>query len=469
MRLANALRYLRHGPFDVSTEAGRSAERYRLALLSVLANLVGRGTGMAAMVLGVSWTIPYLGVERFGVWVTISSFSAMLAFLDLGTGNALTNRVARCAAQEDATKIRYAISGGLGFLALAGAVISMLLFGLAAVLPWHTLLKATDPTVTVEARHAAMCFGVMFGLNIFTSGIQKVFAGLQRAFEAHATSAVGALIAIGALWVATSRQVSVPVLLLVTLGAQSAAALCLLAVLARRRQLSWPDMRLQTLAEARKLLKVGTLFLVLQIGVMIGWGADSLIISSLLGVAQVAIYGLAQRLLQFVSIPLSMINSPLWAAYADAQARNDADFMRRTLVRSLVATGTLAIIGVGVAAVVADTVVTHWAHGQVTIPKSVLLLFCLWTVLEATGNAFAMFLNGCGVIRPQVVSVLAFCLLAIPLKFYLGRAFGVSGVLAASVGAYLIAVPLLYSTLFRTTIAETLRTASHERLREAAL
>lgn len=460
MRLSTALHYLRRGPFDLSTEAGRSSERYRLAMLSVLANLVGRGIGMVGMVLGVSWTVPYLGAERFGVWMTIASFSAMLTFLDLGIGNALTNHVAKCAAHESASGVRKAISGGLGFLALIGFAVAILLFGLAAILPWDRLLKASDPLVTKEAGRAAMSFGVLFGINIFTSGIQKVFAGLQRAFEAHATSAAGGILTIAGLAVATSQHADITVLLMVTLGAQSLTALTLLAVMVRRKQLSWQDMRLETRSQAQKLMKVSTLFLVLQVGTMIGWGADSLIVASVLGVAQVAVYGITQRLMQFVSIPLSLINSPLWAAYADAQARGDKHFMRRTLTKSLSTTLALAIFGVGLVAVLAQSVVEHWTQGQVFIPLSVVLIFGLWTVLETTGNAFAMFLNGCGIIRPQVISVLAFCALTTPLKFYLATWMGISGVLIATICAYLVAVPLLYVTLFRSTVADTLHAAS---------
>lgn len=456
MRVHAALHYLRHKPFDLSTEAGRSAERYRLALLSILANVLGRGVGMVAMVLGISWTMPYLGDERIGVWMTIASFSAMLSFLDLGTGNALTNHVAKSSAQADPAAIRRAISGGLGFLAIIGAVASVVLIGLAAVMPWQRLLKATSPSVIDEARLAAMWFGLLFGLNIFTSGIHKVFAGLQRAFESHAATAAGALLSIVLLWAATSRHAGVPVLLLVTLGSQSLAALSLLAVLATRDRLGWKEMIGQTRPEASKLMKVSTLFLVLQIGVMLGWGADSLIVSSTLGVAQVAVYGISQRLFQFVSIPLSMINAPLWVAYADAQARGDQRFMRNTLMKSLSLSLVLASVGVALVLLLSGAVIERWTQGQIVVPMSVLLAFGAWTVLETTGNAFAMFLNGCAVIRPQVVSVIVFCALATPLKFHLATMLGVTGVLVASIGAYLVAVPLLYTTLFRTTVVNAL-------------
>jgi O-antigen/teichoic acid export membrane protein len=457
MRVSTAVHYLRAGPFDLSTEAGRSAERYRLATMSILANVLSRGIGMIAMVLGVSLTVPYLGVERFGVWMTIVSFSTMLAFLDLGTGNALTNHVAKCFAHEGPDDVRQAISGGLGFLALIGFVVAIALVSLAAALPWDRLLKPSEPSVATEARLAAMLFGALFGISILSSGIQRVFAGLQRAFEAHAAAAVGSVLSIVGLVAATSRQAGVPVLLLVTLGSQVVSSLFLMLVLAKRRQVTLRCLMKTTQIEAGKLLSISMLFLILQLGVMVGWGADTLIVSSTLGVAQVAAYGVTQRLLQFVSIPLSMVNSPLWAAYADAYARGDTGFIRRTLKRTITVTLILATFGVGLMALISQPVIAHWTHGNVDVNHAFVLIFGVWAILEATGNAFAMFLNGCGILRPQVTSVLLFCILVTPLKFLLAAHFGIIGILIATIGCYLVAVPLLYSTVFRMIVSDTLR------------
>ncbi len=72
--------------------------------------------------------------------------------------------------------------------------------------------------------------------------------------------------------------------------------------------------------EYRQLLNVGGLFFVLQIGTMIGWSADALIVSTLAGVTAVTQFAIVQRMYSLVSIPLSIMNAPLWGAYADANA-----------------------------------------------------------------------------------------------------------------------------------------------------
>ena len=280
MHLFRFGRYLRIKPFDTATQEGRTQERYRRAAWSTVTNLLSKGLAMVVILLSVNWTISYLGAERFGIWMTIASFAGMLTFLDLGVGNALINHIAENAAQDKPVELEKSISGGLGFLGLIGIAVTALLFLLAAFLPWEAVIKVADPRLVYETRHAAMLFALLFGFSLFTSGVQRVFGGLQRAFEGHLVAAITSLLAITALWVAAQSKADVTVLLAATLGVQSLAGVPLLLLLYLRKQISIKGMIRSTGSEGRKLLRTGSLFLVLQIGTMIGWGADRLSKSS---------------------------------------------------------------------------------------------------------------------------------------------------------------------------------------------
>lgn len=394
---------------------------------------------MAVMVLSVSLTLPYLGAQRFGVWMTVASLAGMLSFLGLGVGSALTNHVARRAAQGEPALLRQAISGGLGFLLMIGAGVGAGLWLLATWLPWEVLIKADDPALLAEARDAARLFAILFGCNLFTTGIQSVFSGLQRTFEVYLASALGSLFSLGALWFAAQSQAGIPVLLLATLGIQSLAISLLFGLLLRRAQFSLNEISTAVEQERSGLIQVGGLFLVLQIGTMIGWGADSLIISAALGPAQVAVYSIVQRLFQFVTQPLAIINMPLWGAYADAHAKGDVTFIRRTLKASMLLTLAASAIGVLVVFASSDWILHHWTRGRVEVPALFIAIFALWTVFECCGGAFAMFLNGVQIVRQQVIVVIVFCVLVLPLKIFGIRELG------------LIAIPLVAVTVYALT------------------
>ena len=433
------LHYLRFSAFDVSTEDGRASERYRLAVWAILANVASKGGAMAVMVLSVSLTIPYLGAQRFGIWMTIASFAGMLSFLGLGVGNALTNHVASRSAQADAVLLRRAISGGLVLLLMIGVVVGTALWLLAAWLPWAKLIKVEDVELLLEAKSAAQLFALLFGLNLFTTGIQSVFAGLQRSFEVYLVSALGSLASLLALWMAAYAHAGLLVLLAVTLGIQSLFTLLLLGLLVRRKLFIAGDIYWAVRHETQGLIRIGGLFFILQIGTMIGWGADALIISSVLGPAQVAVYSIAQRLFQFVAQPLAMMNAPLWGAYADAHSRSDVAFIRRTFRFSMMLTLGGALLGVIILLFTSQWLLHYWTGDSVMVPMALLGMVAMWTVLEACGVAFAMFLNGMQIVRQQVIVVAVFCMLALPLKIW--------GV--ASLG--LIAIPLVTTVVYALT------------------
>lgn len=451
-RINIARQYLRLAPFDVNSEEGRAAERYRRVAWTLLASIVSKTLAMAAVVLSVGLTMPYLGSERFGIWMTIASFAGMLSFLDLGVGNALINHIAQAAAVEDRKRLRRVVSGGLALLFLLALGFGIILLVAAQFLPWGALIKVKDVTLHGEMQKAVVLFAVLFSINIFTAGVQKVFAGLQRAYEGHLAVASGQLVSIAMLFWAAYQQVGIVGLLAVTFGVQTLAPASLLVVLARRGLIGLEGVGKVIRNESHVLLRTGGLFLLLQIGYMVGWGMDSFIIANMLGASQVAMYSVVQRMFQFVSLPLAMINAPLWSAYADACVRNDGHFIRMTLKKSLVGTAILGVAGSSILFALGPSVVRWWTGGIIDMSFAIAGAMAAWKVLEVTGDALAMFLNGTGVVRPQVWVVLLFCVITLPLKLLFVEDWGVAGLIWITAGAYLLTVWGGYGFVFRNEV-----------------
>ena len=457
MKFSTLLHYLTFVPFDTQTVQGQQQERYRRAAWSVIADIVSKASGMAVMVMSVTLTLPYLGEERFGVWMTIASFAGMLTFLDLGIGNALTNHIAKAVTHDRHETLSSAISGGLGLMLLVGVVMALILIVIASQLPWQSLIKVKDTVLYDEIRIACMWFAGLFGLNLFTSSIMRVFSGLQQAYYGHIAASVGSWLALVALWWLTQKHAGISILLIVSLGAQSLSGLFLLGLLIQKKLLLARGIFRAIGREYKVLFHSGSLFFILQIGCMIGWGADSLIISATLGASQVAVYNVTQRLFQFVSQPLAMMNAPLWAAYADAHARHDSEFIKKTLKRSLFLTLGSAILGAIILLSIGQQVIEIWTKGSIFSPLLFIAVMGVWTIIDSVGNSFAMLMNGCHIVKPQMMSVLIFCMLTIPIKFLFVYEYGLVGIIVATILVYIISVPIFYAIFFRAVILDTIR------------
>jgi O-antigen/teichoic acid export membrane protein len=449
---ASKWRYLRFTPFDTSTSEGRAAERYRSAAWGALANVLARACGMLTLTLAVYWAAPILGPERFGLWAMFASLAAALSFLDLGVGNALINRIAHAEAAGERSLIRGLVSGGVGWLAVTGLASTMILLAINAMIPWGHLLHLSSPQVATEARWTGYAFSTIFGIHMLASGALKILIGQQRSYEAHLAAAAGALLAAAVLWISMSAHISVPELLMKTFGIPTLGGLAALVMLKGRGLVDLRGIRRHMTLHGPALLRTGGLFLLLQVATMIGWGLDTLILGTISGAAAVAAFAVAQRLFQFASQPAAVLLAPLWAAYADAVANRDHHFVRATLVRSMV-TSTAVGAALTLALLLAGPwLVEQWTRGSIEVPTSLLVAMAAWTLLEIIGTSFAMYLNGSGIVREQVVTATAFCCVALPTKIIATQHFGATGIVAATVVAYVLVVVGLYTTVFRARV-----------------
>ena len=443
---------------STDSEAGRGAERYRLAALGAASTAVSRLAGVALIVLSVRWTTPVLGPERFGVFATFSSLAVMLSFLDLGVGNALVNRVAHATATGDTREIGRAVMGGVCWLTVIGFGGAVLLAAAGAWIPWTRLFALSSLATGRETRTAALLYSGLFGLNILSGGLLKILQGQQRSHEAQIIASVGALIGCIATWWMVRHAPQIGMLLLASVGMPSATVLVpVLWLLHRRRLLDWPRAIPSMMQERRALLTTSVMFLLLQIGTMIGWGGDSFLLAGIVGASEVGAFAVAQRLFMFASQPVSILNGSLWAAYADAHARREHAFIRKAFISSAIASMIMVTVVSILLLVFGRWIVAYWTEGTIVMPWLLLVAFAVWTPLESAGSVLSVYLNGTGIVRQQVIVVICFCVVALPAKILAAMHAGALGLVTATIAAYAVTVAGLYGTVFRSQILAPIR------------
>ncbi|HTY93244.1 MAG TPA: hypothetical protein VMC02_05120 [Steroidobacteraceae bacterium] len=451
--------FLRLRPFDSGTEEQRSLERYRRAGLTTLLSVFARGASLAVMFVSLRVALPYLGQARFGVWMTIASLTTVLMVFDFGIGNGMVSRVAALAARSDHTGLRRQITHGLVLLTAIGILVGGVLACVAAFAPIAWLYRGAAPAVLAEARTALVVFSLLFGISIPLQTAHRIYAGLQEGYSALAITGLMSLLSLLILPFLPLLHANITGFLLATYGLQQASGAVLLLALRRRFTLSVPAMTDLRAEDARLLVQSGGLFFVLQIAGVIGWDMDPTLVSALMGPASVAVYSVVQQMFLLVSGPLSMLNAPLWGGYADAHARGETGYLRRTLRRSLLGTFGLAAAGVAVIVAVHAPLAHLLTSNVLLVPGAFVVIFGVWTVISATGGALAMYLNGLHILLPQVWTSLAFVIVALILKLILIGPYGLDGVIAGTLASYLLTVVLPYLTVLRRRIAAPLRAA----------
>ncbi|EEA00892.1 polysaccharide biosynthesis protein [Burkholderia sp. H160] len=452
-------------PFGVGRSEGRDRDRYRRAALTIGCNVISSGLAFVVMIASVSLTLPYLGEHRFGVWMTISSLAATLSLLDFGIGNSLVNLVAAARASDDLRRTRELITHGVWLLVAVGAISAVCLY--VACYIWGLRLAANYrvDAASHETLLAVTIFLVLTCLNIPLGGVKRVYHGLQRAWEQHIVSSIGYLLSLPLLYWCWLHHASIPWLVCVTYGVQVGMATCLLLRLNRLGLLRATSgaARGKMWRDSKKILSMGSLFFALQVGVMCASGFDALIVAKLLGAAEVAKLAVAQRLFQLLTVGISMLTVPLWGLYADAKARGDRDFLSRTLKLSMLGTGAIAIVTSGLIVTASPWLLKAWVGNHLSVPVALICAVAVMSVVDAFGSAFAMFLNGVGELKSQLVAVAVGCTLALSLKFWLLSTFEeVAWVVWSTVIASIVSDYFVYLSLFRKQIFSHLR-VPHDR------
>jgi O-antigen/teichoic acid export membrane protein len=418
---------------DANDARERTRRRGKHIKFSVVTGLMARASSMLVTIVSVPLTLSYLGDERFGLWMTVTSLVSMLTFADFGIGNGLLTVVAEASGRDDLEGIRRYISSGFAILIGIAVCILLLFFSLVnPLINWPHAFNVHSATARAEAAPAIAALVVCVAGSVSALIVPRVQLALQHGFIYNSWVTVGQLAAISAIWMVSAAHGSVPLLILALSGVpQITAGINGLIFFQRNRQYrpSWP---LVNRAAMKRILNTGILFVLVQIGLSISFASDKLIIARLLGAEAVASYSVYERVFG-VGVNLMMVMlTPIWPAYAEAWARSDTDWVRRALRRSLSLSLGVSAAFAALVVLAGPLIVSVWTRKNVPVDPIVLYGLGIWCVVQCMANAFSMLLNGLNMLRIQVISSIMTACVAIPLKLILVRDVGVAGAVLAS-------------------------------------
>lgn len=446
-RFSQSRDLLRLTPFATDTAEGRSKERHRRMLFSSLASAVARAISIVAALISVPLTLHYLGAERYGMWLALSSFLALLSFADLGLGNGLLNRIAAAHGQDDRIAIRGYVSSGFGMLTLIAMCILTIFWIAYPFVPWSGLFNVSDPVARAEAGPAIAVFAVCFALSIPAAIVQKVQVGLQESFVASVWQGLGSVLALVGVIAATWLQLGLPWLVLAFLGGPLVAAVLNSLIFFLRHQADIaPRPAAFSASLAVQTLRTGLLFLVLQVVAAASYSSDPLIIAHVLGPAAVPQYAVPERMFSLVGMVIALGLAPLWPAYGEAISRGDHAWVRKTVLRSIALAMGVAAIGSTILALAGPTLLHFWVGSAIQATPLLLGGLAVWKIIEAGGGSIAMFLNGAHVVRSQVAMAAFTAVSAVLMKFILLPIFGVAIAPVSMIASYVLftAIPSVF-------------------------
>lgn len=325
--------FIRWQSYDLTLPSGVESERIRRATLTTLTSVLAKFIGMATAFISVPLALNYLGVERYGLWMTVSSIIVILGFLDLGVGNSLINIISSNDSLQNKRKIKLAISNSFVILLICAFMLMTSFYLSSNYISWGKVYGIDGADLIHEAQLATALVICCFAINLILSISQKIQIGHQEGYINNIWQLVGNICGLLTLIIFIKMKLSMVWLVFAISGIPliAMAINCYLLFFKKYPNLL-PNYRLISIDEVGIILKKGSIFVLLWVVNILGTSTDKFIISRYLGTEQVAIYATIEQLFS-ITLLIQFLTIPLWPAFSAAFSSGDIPWIQKTFRR----------------------------------------------------------------------------------------------------------------------------------------
>jgi O-antigen/teichoic acid export membrane protein len=438
--LVSAARYMQLA-FGTSPISGDAQRRYVGIFRGIFSGLLGRGVAVIVSFVSVPLTVRYLGPERYGAWVTISTALAWIALADFGLSSSLTNAVSGGYASGDREQARSFVASAFWSLAGIAALLCAVFFSVWRFVPWDRVFNVHSGQAREEIGLAAATAFAIFVLSFPFSIIPKIYGAYQETAVANGWAAASNVLSLAGLVLATQLSGGLVCLIVAVSGAALLTnMISAVWLFGCSRPWLFPTLDRVKWPAIQKLTSLGGMFFVIQIAGVLLFQTDNLIIAHYLGAAAVTPYSVAWRLFTYTAVFQMLAMPSYWPAYAEAFARGDREWVRRSFRLNfgftLASTSALALPLV----LFGQWIIQKWA-GSAAVPSSSLLVWMgVWSLIYGAMTSQACLLASSGRVKRQAIYSMAAAGVNLVLSIILVQKIGLTGVILGTVGAFLICV-----------------------------
>jgi O-antigen/teichoic acid export membrane protein len=392
-----------------------------------------KGLSIAISLFLVPITIHYVNPTRYGIWLTLSSIVGWFNFFDIGLGNGLRNKFAEAVANGKTELARTYVSTTYAILIIIIAIVLLLFFCINPFLNWAKILN-TPAGMSGELRSLALIVFSFFCLEFVMQLMTTIITANQQPAKASVFGFLGNLFSLAIIYLLTKTTSGN----LIYLGTVFSVTPVLVLVASSfwfythsYKQYA-PSVKFVKFHFARDLMSLGIKFFVIQMAAVIFYQTSNIIIAHLFGPQEVTPYNIAYKYFSVITMSFSIIMLPLWSAYTEAWVKRDISWIKNT-VNKLILIWGLIVIGVVIMLLSSTFIYRMWVGKEIKVSISISVVMAAYVIVNGWCGIFSQFLNGVGKIKLQLYISTFSAVLNIPLAIFLGKHFGIYGVLLSTV------------------------------------
>jgi O-antigen/teichoic acid export membrane protein len=411
-----------------------SATRTKAVKFHVALTFVYRVLAIGLSLLLVPLTINYLGIEQYGIWMTLLSVMTWVTFFDIGLGHGLRNKLAEALAANNVSLARTYVSTTCLVISLIALIFFAILALTVPFAPWD---KIFNTTIVGDAELARVVFvtGSFVLLNFILLLSNQIFFAYQKASFAALQPVLLNFFVLIAIFILTHHARGSLFYLALSYGlSMTLSSLLLISYLFKKHSEIMLSVKYIDLSKIKEVTSLGVKFFIIQMAVLIIFATDKMIITQVLGPEHVTPYVVVFQLFSIITIGHTILVTPLWSAYTDAYAKGDIKWIRSVL-KKLNLLMIPIIIVVLLLVVFARYIISIWVGPEIEISYLLVVFMGVFVVVSVWNNNYAYFVNGIGEVKPQLYSAIFAAIINIPLSVYFAKSLdmGNSGVILGTI------------------------------------
>ncbi|MGF7039420.1 oligosaccharide flippase family protein [Mucilaginibacter lappiensis] len=383
-------------------------------------------------------TIHYINAGQYGIWLTISSMVSWINTFDIGLSNGLRNKMARSLALNETENIARYISTTYAILFLIAAVTFLLFYVTGSLFDWNALLNIKN-AVTYDIWPIITITLGAFCVQFFLQPVNSVLTASHQPFKASLIALCGQALTLLAIYLLTVFTKGNLFLLVVAVSISPVIVFLIANFYFFNTSLKAyaPKFRFIDLSSAKSLLNTGGVFFFIQIGAIVLFQTDNIVISRNLGPQDVTVFNLAYKYFSLIQVIFVIILTPYWSAFTDAYAKKDMSWIKQSIQK--MRKQWLYISGLAILLFVGSQLFYHlWIGDTVHVPFQLSLAMTVYVISTNWQGIYSSALNGIGKLRIQLILVISTAVLNIPLSIYLIKLVGLYGTVLANIILVLI-------------------------------
>lgn len=377
-------------------------------------------------------TINYVSAAHYGIWLTLSSIITWFTFFDIGLGNGLKNKLAEALANNDDLMVKTYVSTTY----IAMCCISLTLYGIFTFtnifLDWSKILNA-PPSLATELKLVASVVFSVFAVQFVLQLINIICEATQNSRLAALCGFLGNFLSLVIILILTNNTEGSLLYLCFAVGISPLITLSAFSLVLFKKKFKQfrPSFKFASFKSAKFIMRLGFKFFIIQLGLILFYNSNNIIIAQVFGPEAVTPYNIAFKYFGVLTMIAGIIMVPFWSAFTDANARGDFDWIRNTVRRLEKTCILLAVTGLLMLSV-SSFIFKFWVGEDVLVPFTLSATLVLYTIINAFRTIYCFYLNGVGKIQLQLYLVLIAGITNVPFAYYLGTLLGPTGVILAT-------------------------------------